>query len=93
MIKGENMVKEVKGTMNAEPAEGQVPAGDYQPVPEESETSKSKTKKAGLSNNQVAKEVIAGQWGRGQRANERLRAAGYDVAAVREEIKNVFTGK
>lgn len=80
-----------------EPAEGQVPAGHYEPVPQvevnELPESDPKTENTEKSINEVAKEVIAGRWGRGQKCKQRLQAAGYDVAAVSEEVKNIFNQK
>jgi hypothetical protein len=42
------------------------------------------------SSREVAEEVIAGHWGRGLTRKRRLQDAGYDVAEVSEEIKNIF---
>lgn len=40
--------------------------------------------------NDVAKEVLAGHWGRGHKRNERLSAAGYDPAGVDKEIEDIL---
>jgi hypothetical protein len=86
----ESSTAKPKPKPNPEPAEGQVPAGDYEPVT----TNKlPKKDESGKPVNDVAKEVIAGHWGRGQSSKKRLQAAGYDVAAVSEEIKNIFNQK
>jgi hypothetical protein len=77
---------------NPEPAEGQVPAGDFVPVldnvfqsePEQVTASQEK------SINEVAREVLAGKWGRGQIRKKRLQDAGFDVAAVSEEITRIL---
>jgi lysozyme len=69
-----------------EPAEGQVPAGDYEPVPEPVPEVKTSAK----TNEEVAKEVIAGHWGRGNRRKERLEAAGYNVSDVNAEITKLY---
>ena len=63
----------------AEPAEGQVPAGDFEPALEESPPP-----------TEVAKEVIAGHWGRGLRRDKRLRDAGYDPKKVKAEIVRIL---
>jgi lysozyme len=42
---------------------------------------------------EVAREVIAGLWGRGNNRKERLQAAGYDVAAVSEEMSKILKGQ
>jgi CW_7 repeat len=79
-----------------EPAEGQVPAGKFEPAPQVQVDQLPKSEKEGKeekenkSNNEVAKEVIAGRWGRGQACKKRLQAAGYDVAAVSEEVTKIF---
>ena len=38
----------------------------------------------------VAREVIAGKWGRGHIRQQRLRDAGYDPAAVKAEVDRIF---
>jgi hypothetical protein len=79
---------------NPEPAEGQVPAGDFHPVPEEKPEEEPESEpepgKATKSVNEVAKEVLAGKFGRGHIRKQRLQDAGYDVAAVSEEIKTIL---
>ena len=42
------------------------------------------------SNEEVAREVIAGMWGRGQMRATRLREAGYDPKAIKAEIDRIF---
>jgi hypothetical protein len=44
------------------------------------------------SNEDVAKEVLAGQWGRGLNRKKRLQDAGYDVAVISEEIAKIYNG-
>lgn len=72
---------------NPEPAEGQVPAGDYQPVPEQVSEESTAAKK---SNEEIAQEVIAGHWGRGQNRKRRLQDAGYDVSEISTEMTKIF---
>lgn len=43
-----------------------------------------------ISYNEVAKQVLAGHWGRGRARAERLRAAGYTPQRVNEEIDKVL---
>jgi hypothetical protein len=38
----------------------------------------------------TAKEVIAGQWGRGNVRKNRLKLAGFDPAAVQREVDKIF---
>jgi hypothetical protein len=38
----------------------------------------------------IAKEVIAGMWGRGQVRITRLKEAGYDPVAVKAEVDKIF---
>jgi len=38
----------------------------------------------------IAKEVIAGMWGRGQNRVKRLNEAGYDPQAVKAEVNRIF---
>lgn len=76
---------------NPEPAEGQVPAGDYVPVSDSDPNQvpieeRDHTK----SVSEIANEVIAGRWGRGQVRQKRLKDAGYDVAAVNSEVARIF---
>ncbi len=75
----------------AEPAEGEVPAGDFEPVPdvvvEEDNLAPHKPLKPV---EEVAREVVAGHWGRGRARNRRLAAWGYDVAQVDGVIKSLF---
>ncbi len=79
----------------AEPSEGQVPAGDFELVPdvvveEVSDEDNSGPHKPQKSVEEVAREVIAGHWGRGQKRNRRLVAWGYNVSEVDAEIKKIF---
>lgn len=76
-----------KSEPKPEPAEGQVPAGDYEPVPE---TTSNEIPESNNDINTIAKEVIAGHWGRGLKCKDRLQTAGYDVAAVSEEVTKIF---
>jgi hypothetical protein len=76
---------------NPEPAEGQVPAGDYDPVPASmAETPEGSTEEGTKTIEEVAQEVIAGHWGRGQRRRKDLAAAGYDVFEVDQEVSKIF---
>jgi len=78
-----------EGTIQPEPAEGQVPAGDFTPVPqtpaEAPDISKDLVK--------VAQEVVAGKWGRGNRRKTRLREAGFNPDAVQHEVDRIFNQK
>lgn len=42
--------------------------------------------------NEVAKEVLAGKWGRGQMRYARLQDAGYEPAEVRREVERIIRG-
>lgn len=42
---------------------------------------------------EVAKEVIAGQWGNGAERKKRLEAAGYSYNAVQDEVNRIVSGK
>lgn len=39
---------------------------------------------------EVAKEVVAGRWGRGNDRKKRLMDAGYDPNAVQQEVNKIF---
>ena len=43
-----------------------------------------------LSVDDVAKEVIAGMWGRGQMRKKRLTEAGYDPVEVKTAVDKIF---
>lgn len=44
------------------------------------------------SNEQLAREVIAGQWGNGPARSQRLAAAGFNAAAVQAEVNRILGG-
>ena len=44
------------------------------------------------TNQQIAIEVIAGQWGTGEERKQRLAAAGYDYAAVQSIVNALMSG-
>ena len=44
------------------------------------------------TNQQVALEIIAGQWGNGIQRRQRLEAAGYSYAAIQSIVNAVMTG-
>lgn len=67
----------------AEPAEGAVPAGDFTPVVDDVVV-EDPDHVSDLD--EVASEVLAGHWGRGRARDEKLAAAGHDVAAVNAAI-------
>jgi CW_7 repeat len=79
-------------TSSPEPAEGQVPAGDYEPVPQlpAEVVYESASEEPTKTVNEIALEVISGYWGRGLKCKERLQKAGYDVAEVSEEVTRIF---
>lgn len=52
------------------------------------EDSKTNTKK---SNEEIAKEVIAGLWGTGETRINRLKNAGYDYATIQKIVNNLLT--
>lgn len=79
-------------TSNPEPAEGQVGGGgEYTPVsdsdPNQVPIEEREEKK---TVRQIANEVVAGRWGRGQARREKLKKAGYDVEAVNSEVARIF---
>lgn len=39
---------------------------------------------------EVAKEVIAGKWGNGETRKQKLKAAGYDYAAVQKKVNELL---
>lgn len=84
-------MERASSTSNPEPAEGQVPAGDYEPVPASmEETPELSTEEGTKTVEEVAQEVIAGHWGRGQKRRKALAAAGYDVFEVDQEVSKIF---
>ena len=44
------------------------------------------------SNNEIAKEVIAGKWGNGSERKKKLTAAGYDYDAIQKIVNNMLSG-
>ena len=42
------------------------------------------------TNEQIAKEVIAGKWGNGAERKKRLTAAGYDYAAIQKIVNKLL---
>lgn len=84
------MVDETNET-NPEPAPGQVPAGDFKPVSQESPPQESPPQElVDPRIREIAQEVIAGHWGRGLNRNRRLEAAGYNVQTVNAEILKIM---
>lgn len=77
---------------NPQPAEGAVvPGGNQVPVPDQSPGDSGQPSAEGpKSVEEVAKEVVAGRWGRGQRRKKKLEDAGYDTATVDEEVTKIF---
>jgi hypothetical protein len=73
-----NIPEEAEGTIHAEDL---VPS---EPVPLEEPTDSKK------SIVDVAKEALAGKWGKGLVRNERLKNAGYDPSEVNVEISKIF---
>lgn len=51
------------------------------------------TTAGGKSIDEVAQEVIKGNWGNGNTRREALAAAGYDYAAVQARVNEILTGK
>ena len=45
------------------------------------------------SNEEIAREVIRGDWGNGQDRKDRLSAAGYDYSAVQSLVNQILSGK
>jgi hypothetical protein len=58
------------------------PKPEWQTVPDDPETGPEEAEGTVKSVNQIAHEVIAGGWGRGNVRKQRLQDAGYDVAEV-----------
>ena len=60
-------------------------------TPAKSSAKKSTTKKkAKKSNATIAKEVIAGKWGSGETRKKKLKAAGYNYAAIQKEVNKLM---
>lgn len=49
--------------------------------------------KAEKSTTELAQEVLAGSWGNGDKRKSLITAAGYDYAAVQEEVNRLFSDK
>lgn len=56
-------------------------------------TAKPQTKPASKTTDQLAEEVIAGQWGNGEDRKKRLTAAGYDYNAVQKVVNQKMAAK
>ncbi len=65
--------------------------GDMHPVPAPAPDQPSGEAPVLKSLDEIAQEVILGQWGNGEERRERLTAAGYDAAAVQEKVNRLFT--
>lgn len=50
------------------------------------------TQESTKSNEEIAKEVIAGLWGNGKERNQRLREAGYNPSAVQRIVNKILKG-
>ena len=50
------------------------------------------TSKTRKTINEIAKEVVSGKWGNGTDRKNRLKAAGYDVTAVQNEVNRILKG-
>ena len=55
--------------------------------------SSSSSSSSGKSLDQVAQEVINGQWGNGSDRKSRLQAAGYNYSEVQNRVNEILTGK
>ena len=55
--------------------------------------SSSSSSSSGKSLDQVAQEVINGQWGNGNDRKSRLQAAGYNYSEVQNRVNEILTGK
>jgi hypothetical protein len=82
---------------NPEPAEGTVGSGGkFEPAPEQVPEQPPKSPKASKStetkksNEEVAKEVLAGRWSRGQARKKKLEDAGYNVNDINAEINKLL---
>ncbi|MFJ6414995.1 N-acetylmuramoyl-L-alanine amidase [Terribacillus saccharophilus] len=62
----------------------------HQPAPDTKTASATTSKK---SNDQIAKEVIAGEWGNGTDRESRLRKAGYNPDTIQSTVNSILTGK
>lgn len=58
----------------------------------ENQTVSADPKPAKKSITEIANEVILGKWGNGAERKERLAAAGYDAAAVQNEVNRILNG-
>lgn len=61
-----------------------------EPIRASDEVHVSTTEPTTKSVEDIAKEVVAGMWGRGQMRQRRLTDAGYDPAAVKREVDKIF---
>ena len=59
-------------------------------VPKEDKSAPAKKSDTKKSNKEVAKEVISGKWGNGDTRVKKLKAAGYDPAAVQKEVNKMM---
>jgi hypothetical protein len=76
-----------------EPSEPVAPVGVEQSAPEVNVTTDQTVKPeeaGGKSYEDVAKEVLAGEWGVGHRREERLELAGYNKGAVQEALRKLL---
>lgn len=62
-------------------------------VPDENPTDLSSENNVPSSRNEVAREVLAGLWGRGNKRIEKLKAAGHDPIKVQGEVDKILKGE
>lgn len=65
-----------------------LPTSTEGPAPEVQSTEETPS-----SRNEVAHEVLAGLWGRGNKRTEKLTAEGYDPVKIQEEVDKILKGK
>lgn len=78
--------KKEQGT-EAEEAEGALHPEDMAPSQQKKEETTSTKGKA--SNVQIAREVLAGMWGRGNDRKRRLKEAGYDPEKIQAAVEKL----
>lgn len=73
-----------------EPAPAETPVQPVDGAPETTSPTPTPESTSGKSVEEVAKEVLAGHWGRGHKREERLELAGYSKAAVQGELARLL---
>lgn len=84
------MVEEREETTTGDPVEPVPPLETPDPGETGDDDKDDDSESESTDASDIARQVIAGHWGRGNDRKQRLMDAGYDVAEVSAEMKKIF---